>query len=126
MTDHEKNMFLRALGAKEVPAKVERLYNQVKKLADRIVAAPMQPAVIALIAVLAGEGKNDVSVAPDIIKWETIKKGAQVSTFLDGQARSGTFLAVCGSKNPGTLRIKIDGDSENFREIAESEVKLKD
>ena len=127
MTDHEKDMFFRMLGTKELPEKLINLYEQTKKYADRIIAAPFPPSTLALIAVLSGEAKAEVpSVTGKPVAWENIERNTPITTFWDGQTRTGKFLSRAGSKNKGMLRVVLDGDTENFREIPENEVKLKD
>jgi hypothetical protein len=127
MTEHEKDMFFRMLGTKELPEKLVNLYEQTKKCADRIVAAPFPPSTLALIAVLSGATKTEVpSNTGKPVAWENIDRNMPITTFLDGQARTGKFLARAGNKNKGVLRVVLDGDTENFREIPENEVKLKD
>jgi hypothetical protein len=127
MTEHEKDMFSRMLGTKELPEKLVNLYEQTKKCADRLVAAPFPPSTLALIAVLSGATKTEVPpITAKPIAWENIDRNTPITTFLDGQAQTGKFLSRAGSKNKGMLRVVLDGDTENFREIAESEVKLKD
>lgn len=127
MTDHEKDMFFRMLGTKKLPEKLINLYEQTKKYADRIIAAPFPPSTLALIAVLSGESKAEIPPGTGkAVAWETIERNTPITTFWEGQARTGKFLARSGSKNKGMLRVVLDGDTENFREIAESEVRVKD
>ncbi|OHB56132.1 MAG: hypothetical protein A2Y07_01275 [Planctomycetes bacterium GWF2_50_10] len=130
MTDQVKDIYTRMLGTKELPDKLVKLYERTKFLSDRIAPGPMPVSTMALVAIIAGAAKTEEvssdTASPKTNKWDSVKKDTPVTTFLDGASRGGIFLGVCGNKNKGMLRIKIDGDSENFREIAQSEVKLKE
>jgi hypothetical protein len=127
MTDHVKDIFSRMLGTKEIPEKLVKLYKRVKFLNDRIAPGPMPASTLAILAVLSGEANTaDSDAEPAKINWDTVKKETPVTTFWDGKPCGGIFLGKCGSKKNGLLRIKIDGDAENYREIAENDVKLKE
>ena len=127
MNEHVKDVFSRMLGTKELPEKLVELYEKTKLLNDRVAPGPMPVSTYAILAILSGAAKTaDRNAEPAKVKWDDVKKHTPVIAFWEGTARTGEFLSQCGTKNPRMLRIRLDGDKENLREIPEGDVKLKE
>jgi len=57
-------------------------------------------------------------------KWEDIEIGRKVVVKDDKEYVDGVLLAVCGGKDKGKLRINIEGDEAQYREIPTKDVAL--
>lgn len=57
-------------------------------------------------------------------KWDEVEVGSKVVVKDGKDHKEGVLVAVCGGKDKGKLRINIDGDDAQYREIEEKEVAL--
>jgi hypothetical protein len=58
------------------------------------------------------------------IDWNEVDEGTRVIATYYRQQRKGIFLAKCGGSDTGKLRINLDDDDADYREITEKNVVL--
>jgi hypothetical protein len=56
--------------------------------------------------------------------WALIDTGAKVVAKYRGKLTDGVLVAVCGGREKGKLRINLDGDKAQYREIAKKDVTI--
>jgi len=58
------------------------------------------------------------------IDWKEINEGTQVIAKYKGEVVYGIFVAIAGGKDKGKLRINLDGDTAQYREVKIADVDL--
>jgi len=59
-----------------------------------------------------------------MIDWSKIDEGTHIVAKYKGNVTYGIFIALCGGKDKGKLRVNLDGDTAQYREVKQADVDL--
>lgn len=93
-----------------IPPAVLKAYDDYAHMNDVAGAGPITPKEMVLIALIAGAKPKRLSPAK-------MKKGDKVTVLFADKEVNGTFISLLAGKDSGKAKVKVHGDSMDFREI---------
>jgi len=143
LSDHEQEM-LNRIFANKVPRKATEFVEKVKLCYNRLGGSELPPATMAIAGAVAvgelpsldtedsgsddfepGEFEKEKEVVSNVepVDWDSVKKHTPVVAIFNGKPRDGIYLEV-SKLRPERVRVKIQGDSSQYREIPKEHVSL--